>query len=456
MESIESSIDHIHHYIDAVTDDDTDYFIDELIISRYTRNVLGDCDIRISKDDERSKQYQYESNETISDTINNASSSNGLFETIARPIRKNTEIDLIHRDLFEVGYSRLEGLSSDDYHDDREDIYSQLIRDCTADRSFGVSKFMRKVDTPPVFLPPERLPVSSSSGIVSYYESLYHSDTMWKLRGHPALVETLADIYQCDPKKMCVSFDTLGIRYSPEYVTECIKQTNDTAIQEQYRSYYSEDDMEPHIDQRFEYNFHETYQGIYAFTSTPNYTDGGLILYPGTHHLHGETLQEYLGTSSQREFVVYPDTFFKMFPDSIPVHIPVVEGEYVIWDSRLLHSSIHIDANRNRRNRIDDDANVDDWWRLNRMVAYLCYHPGEEMGFLETVQDGLRRTIYEIYQKGRGTNHAIHRPKIIELSSKIPSEYKSPYHQYLIGDSPNAVVCDNKQDSSESSSCLSM
>jgi hypothetical protein len=239
-------------------------------------------------------------------------------------------------------------------------------------------------------------------------------------------------------------------------VTECIKQTNDTAIQEQYRSYYSEDDMEPHIDQRFEYNFHETYQGIYAFTSTPNYTDGGLILYPGTHHLHGETLQEYLGTSSQREFVVYPDTFFKMFPDSIPVHIPVVEGEYVIWDSRLLHSSIHIDANRNRRNRIDDDANVDDWWRLNRMVAYLCYHPGEEMGFLETVQDGLRRTIYEIYQKGRGTNHAIHRPKIIELSSKIPSEYKSPYHQYLIGDSPNAVVCDNKQDSSESSSCLSM
>jgi hypothetical protein len=456
MEDIEYSTNYIHHYIDIVSDDDKDFFIDELVISRYTRNILGDSDIRISTSDERYDRDDDDSNECIMDTINKASSSAELFETVARPIRRNTDIDLIHRDLYEVGYSRLEGLSSDDYRDDREAIYSQLISDCTADRSFGVSKFMRKESVPQVFLPPERLPVTTSSGIVSYYDSLYHSDTMWKLRGHPALVETMADIYQCDPKKMCVSFDTLGIRYAPEYITECIKRTDDTTMQGRYRDYYSENDMDPHIDQRFEYAFHETYQGIYAFTPTPNYTDGGLILYPGTHHLHGETLQEHLGTPTQREFVVYPDTFFKMFPDSIPVHIPVVEGEYVIWDSRLLHSSMHIDVNRNRRNRIDENATVGDWWRLNRMVAYMCYHPGE-MGFLETVQDGLREHIYEIYQKGWGTNHAIHRPRVVELSSKIPSKYLSPYHQYLIGDTLNTNESDESDASDTSeSSCLSM
>jgi hypothetical protein len=260
---------------------------------------------------------------------------------------------------------------------------------------------------------------------------LYHSNTMWKLRGHPALVETMAAVYDYPPEKMCVSFDTLGIRYSPEYISECVSRTIDMQKKNNYREHYSGHDMDAHIDQRFEYEFHETYQGLYAFTATPSHKDGGFVLYPGTHHLHGATLQECLSTAPQRDFLIYPENFFNMFPDSIPVHIPVTEGEYVIWDSRLLHYSIHIDEKRDRRSSLPENATLSDWWRLNRMVAYLCYHPGEEMGYLDTVKEGLRSHIYELYSKGWGTNHSIHRPRVIEIPSKTPTAFLSEYHSSL-------------------------
>ena len=441
--SLSISSSYLHSYLgNYYTEDEQRFFLREFIKGRYANYINSDDPqsnheetINYDTDDDDDYNNTIRFNKGILEDISNATRIKSTFECFARPVRKNDDYVGIILDLNEVGYCRLEGLSSSQYKGDREEIYRSLIADiCRITRNDLTGT---NADTPSssssCFFRPEKMLHPSSYGIVSYYDNLIHSPTMWKLRGHPALVETMASIYQVEPEEMNVSFDTMGLRYSPEYLTECMER-HPHIPEEDYRAFYSDDDMEPHVDQRFEHDFHESFQGLYAFTATPSIMDGGLVLYPGTHHLHGRTLQRCLNSPANREFIVYPESFFNLFPDSVPVHIPVSEGEYVIWDSRLLHSSLHIDMLRNRQRDVTEANTLGQWWKLNRMVAYLCYHPGQSID-IPTSADNLRKSIRQIYRNGWGTNHAIHRPRIVECPSTVPMSYYSKYHLTLIGDS---------------------
>lgn len=350
-----------------------------------------------------------------------------LFETASRPVRHNTDLDSIYRDLHEVGYCRLSGLSCTEYKTDRNIIYEQMVADFADVMDVSATRIK------PI-KPQKLIDITESSGIIRYYYKMFHSYAMWMVRGHPALVETICDIYNCPPENLCVSYDTMGIRYAPEYLEYCQKNAK-PGNRYAYRDFLTTDDLIPHVDQRFEYEFHENYQGIYAFTSTPNQEDGGILLYPSTHHLHGKCLKAIFETPDDQDFLAYPSIFFDMFPDSKPVHIPLKEGEYLIWDSRLVHANCSIDPERNATERMDwgnRQPTMMDWWKMNRIVGYICYHPDNEYTKDTTTVDNIKNLLAEAYNYGYATNHMCNRPRIVEMMANTPDEWLSMYHPILV------------------------
>lgn len=354
-----------------------------------------------------------------------------LFETEVRPVRENGDLEHIRRDLEEVGYCRLRGLSSPQYKKDRDDIYRQMVCDFASKMGVEPEGFTR-------LRPEQFIDISQRAGIIHYANKMYHSNSMWMVRGHPALVETMAAIYNCPPEHMCVSYDTMGIRYAPEFVKHCIENMDTEVSGEDFDKYMellSMDELFPHVDQRFEYEFQENYQGIYAFTSTPTEEDGGIAFYPSTHLLHGRALQVVLDTDKYQDFIPYPRLFNEMFPDSQPVHIPVSAGEYVIWDSRLVHSNMCINPARFSFDRItwdDSSSTMFDWWQLHRIVGYICFHPDEVYSKVWTTMNDIKKSMSNIYRFGWATNHSCNHPRVIEIESDVPDRWQSLYHRMLV------------------------
>lgn len=351
-----------------------------------------------------------------------------LFETTPRPVRDNNDLLSIRKDLSEVGYCRLRGLNTDAGKEDREKIYSQMVCDFAS---------VMDVDPQSTIIDPNKLiDVNERAGIVPYKYNMFHSKSMWMVRGNPALVETMASIYDCPPEHLCVSYDTVGIRYAPEFIEHCIATMDEHSYADEYvyLQQLGTDELYPHVDQRFDYEFQENYQGIYAFTSTPTEKDGGIILFPSTHLLHGQVLQRIFEVSRYQEFIPYPQEFHEIFADSKPVHIPMEEGEYLIWDSRLVHSNCSIDPQRSDMHRIrhTDNPTLYDWWRMHRIVGYICYHPDNEYTKDSCTISDLKLNAENIYRRGWGTNHACNRPRVVEIESEVPSEWQSVYHRSLV------------------------
>jgi hypothetical protein len=149
-----------------------------------------------------------------------------IFETTPRPSRENDDLQSIRQDLEEVGYCRLRALSDERYEDDRQRIYSQMVVDFAERMSINPNN---------TDIIPSRnlLDITFRSGIVSYGYQLYHSPSMWMVRGHPALVEPISAIYGCPPENLCVSYDTVGIRYSPEFIYSQICRLEYATIREE-------------------------------------------------------------------------------------------------------------------------------------------------------------------------------------------------------------------------------
>jgi hypothetical protein len=226
----------------------------------------------------------------------------------------------------------------------------------------------------------------------------------------------IAGVYNCNPNDLKVSFDTFGIRYAPEIL--------------KYYDFYDEigeRDIMPHVDQRFEYQYNEHYQGLYNINDSSTYEDGGLVIYPSTHKLHGMLLKDILGDyKDNNDFIRYNDNFFKLIPVE-GIKLNIRKGNYVLWDSRTLHASLNIDPDRN--NKIIS-LNIYDAYKLNRIVTYQCYALKNNIDKYNLEQR------YIAYMEGFGTNHMVKRPRFIKSTSFSLYEHDNQifnsYHDKLI------------------------
>ncbi len=321
-----------------------------------------------------------------------------LFEDEQRPIRNKSDIESVKRDLEEVGYCVIDCVSNP------YNIYKTVLEDICDKKDFDIeaiddARLMKAYN----FLDAHR-------GIVSHSEGMTHSKSLWTIRSHPEIVEFMANLYDCEPTDLTVSFDTMGIRYAPELLKNLDYDIN-----------LYDDILIPHVDQRFEFDFPEHYQCIYAITNSINEEDGGLFVYPATHKIHGSKLQRLLYTDSERDFIVYPQNFYDLFPKAKSVKLSIKMGCIVLWDSRLLHGSLPIDIERNRDIK---SFNLYDMFLMNRIVSYICYAKRDE------VKDEYDRNM--IYNYGYLTNHMVKRPRIIYEKSTVLKDFINKYHKSLI------------------------
>jgi hypothetical protein len=238
-----------------------------------------------------------------------------------------------------------------------------------------------------------------------------HCKALWQIRSNPNIVELMSKLYDCNTNDLAVSFDTFGMRYAPEL----FKLMNIK---------YDElnEPLEPHIDQRFELEEFEHYQGIYVITDSDTNDDAGIVIYPSTHKLHGRKLQELLKTRHNADFIRYPKDFFKIFPKSLGIKLNVKAGDLILWDSRTLHASISINE---LRNRDINSYSIYDVFKLNRIVSYLCY---TRRDLIKEIDMPIR----DIYKKGYATNHMIRRPVIVPYQTYIDKEFVNDYHKSLV------------------------
>jgi hypothetical protein len=321
------------------------------------------------------------------------------FENIQRDTRNKDDIKNIKKDLEEVGYSIINVIDTENAHN----IYEQLIDNIIEYKMIPNDM----VDDVRELLVSYLL--NTNNGIVSYGEYMTHCKALWEIRSNPNIVELMSKLYECNIDDLAVSFDTFGMRYAPEL----FKLMN-------IRYDELNEPLEPHIDQRFELEEFEHYQGIYVVTDSETNDDAGLVIYPSTHKLHGRNLQNLLKTRENMDFIRYPREFFKLFPNSLGIKLNVKAGDLILWDSRTLHASISI--NEFRENEITS-YKMHDVFKLNRIVTYLCY----------TRRDLIKEIdlpINEIYKKGYATNHMIRRPVIVPYDTYIDNKNENDNEIY--------------------------
>jgi hypothetical protein len=322
------------------------------------------------------------------------------FEQIQRETRLKDDIENIKKDLDEVGYSIIDIIDSDNAYE----IYEQLIHETIIYKMIPHDM----VEDVRELLMCNLLNINR--GLVPFTENMTHCKALWQIRSNPNIVELMSKLYDCNGTDLAVSFDTFGIRYAPELLKLMgIK--------------YDElnEPLQPHVDQRFELEEFEHYQGMYIITDSDTNEDAGIVIYPSTHKLHGKHLQKILDTRKEMDFIRYPNKFFDIFPKSLGIKLNIKAGNLVLWDSRTLHASVSIDENRNRE---VTSYNMYDVFKLNRMVSYICY----------TKRDMIKKIdmpINDIYKKGYTTNHMIRRPTILEYTTFVDDEYINDYHKSL-------------------------
>jgi len=323
------------------------------------------------------------------------------FENIQRATRDYTDIENIKNDLDEVGYSIINVIDKDLAHK----IYRQLIDDIIDYKMIPNDIIDDVRELTMSYL------LNTHNGIVSYGEYMTHCKALWQIRSNPNIIELMSKLYHCNADELAVSFDTFGMRYAPEL----LKLMNIK---------YDElnDPLDPHIDQQFELEEFEHYQGIYVITDSDTNDDAGIVIYPSTHKLHGLKLQELLNTRKHADFIRYPKHFFELFPKSLGIKLNVKAGDFILWDSRTLHASISIDELRHREYT---SYNMYDIFKLNRIVSYLCYTKRDLIKHIDI-------PISDIYKNGYATNHMIRRPIIVPYKTYTDDEYLNDHHKSLV------------------------
>lgn len=179
-------------------------------------------------------------------------------------------------------------------------------------------------------------------GIVTQ-PSAAHTKPVWRLRTHAKVVAKFAELWQCQPEDLEVSYDRINI------------QRPTTRIQPQ----------KPwlHIDQGYNMINTRCYQGLVPLVDMPSQA-GTLVVVPQSHKLHEEFFMAFPDEipKSRGNWVKFnPDQLDWYFSHGLKTHrVSATAGQLVLWDSRTMHQGSYPLPLRKP------------YWRI---VIYVCMKP---------------------------------------------------------------------------------
>lgn len=216
---------------------------------------------------------------------------------------------------------------------------------------------------------------------------LGHAQFIWNLRENPKCIEPFAQLWNCEPENLLVSFDAASFHMPHEITKFGWKK----------KSWF-------HSDQSYIRNNFECVQSwVTAFDVNDN--DGTLAIYEGSNKYHKEFAEHFGITDKSDWFKLETDEHKQFYLDRgcVERYIKCPKGSMVFWDSRTIHCGVEP---RNTR----DQMNF-------RCVAYLCYMP-RALANKKNIAKKLKA-----FEQLRMTSHW---PCNIKLFPKKPHTYGAP------------------------------
>jgi ectoine hydroxylase-related dioxygenase (phytanoyl-CoA dioxygenase family) len=172
-----------------------------------------------------------------------------------------------------------------------------------------------------------------------------HAQYIWDIRQNPKCIAPFAQLWNCVPDELLVSFDAISMHFPPET----------TGYGWFGHKWY-------HTDQSYLHNDFECVQG-WVTALDVNEGDGTLAIIEGSHLYHKE-FAETIGIRDIKDYYKLNEEELAFYLEKCGCqekYIVCPKGSVVLWDSRLIHCGI--EPRRGRRT-----PNF-------RCIAYLCYMP---------------------------------------------------------------------------------
>jgi hypothetical protein len=209
-----------------------------------------------------------------------------------------------------------------------------------------------------------------------------HAQFAWEARQNLKSVEIFAELWNCQPEDLLVSFDGSSFHLPPETTNRGWNRNN---------TWY-------HTDQSFTRNDFECAQSFVTLNDI-NVGDGTLAFMEGSNNLHSDVaikfkLQDkadwYKLSKEQEEYYLSQGCEYKK--------ISCPKGSMVFWDSRTIHCGIEPFKQRQQPNL--------------RSVIYLCYMPRS------LISNANLKKKKEAFNNLRTTNHWPCKPKLFSVNPR--------------------------------------
>lgn len=141
-----------------------------------------------------------------------------------------------------------------------------------------------------------------------------HAEFFWKLRAESQILSIFADLWDCKPEDLIVSFDGMNFGLPAR-----IKQSKWA-----------------HLDQTKKSSEPLYYQGCVSLTKT----NGGLNFLSGSHKVHSQFVDTVMNKTKKPGFYKLSEqehNWYLSQPNITEEFVPSEPGELTIWDSRTVH-----------------------------------------------------------------------------------------------------------------------
>lgn len=212
------------------------------------------------------------------------------------------------------------------------------------------------------------------SDMLYHYWNAGQSQHLWNIRQNEKILKIFSLFWDCTPEELLVSFDGFAFLPPPEVTGTGFAQANS----KQY-----------HIDQSLTRPY---FDGIQSFVTAYdiNDNDATLSFYESSHKLIVEFIDQF-GIRSDGDWVRFEPkevNFFASKCKEIQMKCPA--GSLVIWDSRLVHTPMKPNRNREISN--------------TRCISYLSYSKKDRIQEEKLLQK------IEAFENMYTSNHYAHNP----------------------------------------------
>jgi ectoine hydroxylase-related dioxygenase (phytanoyl-CoA dioxygenase family) len=240
-------------------------------------------------------------------------------------------------------------------------------------------------------------------GMLFQHFNCGHSQASWDLRQNPKIVKIFAEIWECTPEELLVSFDGFSFGLPPEETKKGWCGT-----------WY-------HTDQSF---MRPEFECIQSWVTGLDVAKGdatlGFMEASNTYH---EEFAETFGVTSKHDWYKLNKEEEKFYSDKGCEYkrIKCPKGSMVFWDSRTIHCGVSPCKTR-------ENSDL-------RSVIYLCYQPRK------LISNANLKKKKEAFENMRTTSHYPCKPK---LFAKYPRTYGRPVPEINVIDEPKLTPLGKK------------